>query len=354
MEAVDYKCPSCNAYIHFSPETQGWNCEYCGSKFSLEDLKKNTDKFEKQEIKKEKSVDKNLEKEFGIDMDMYHCSNCGANIIADTNTSATFCVYCKNTAIIKERLVGAYAPSQIIPFKNVKADAVKAFEKLCKGKILMPKEFADPKNIKEIEGIYIPFWLFDCTTSGHIEGTANKVTTWKSGSYMYTKTDTYKVKRGGEYSFIKIPVDGSTKFENDVMNSIEPYDYNGLLDFSHSYLSGFLSEKYDVEKDDAYKISEQRAHETLYEQLNNQIIGYSTKVITNKSASAQLNNSEYALLPVWMLNIKYQDKFYTFAMNGQTGKMIGDIPYSKKKAFIAFVIVFIIAFILLMIITYLV
>ena len=354
MEAVDYKCPSCNAYIHFDPKTQGWNCEYCGSKFVLEELNKNKDKFEKKEIKKPKAIDKNLEKEFGIEMDVYNCPNCGANIITDTNTSATFCVYCKNTAIIKERLTDTYAPSLIIPFKNVKADAIAAFEKLCKGKILMPKEFADPKNIKEIEGIYIPFWLFDCTAAGSIDGKATKVSSWRVGDYQYTKTDTYQVKRGGEYNFIKIPVDGSIKFADDVMNSIEPYDYNGLQDFNHSYLSGFLSEKYDVDKDSAYTSANSRAEETLYEQLNNQIVGYTTKTIINRQAGTQKNNTDYVLLPVWMLNIKYLDKFYTFAMNGQTGKMIGDIPYSKKKAVIGFIIVFIISLIILAIISYLV
>lgn len=352
MEAVDYKCPSCNAYIHFKPKLQGWECEYCGSKFQLDDLEKNKEKFERAPVRKEK--EEKQEKEFSIAMDVYNCPNCGASVITDTNTSATFCVYCKNTTIIKDRLTGAYAPSYVIPFHKVKADAIKAFETVCKGKILMPKEFSDAKNIQEITGIYIPFWLFDCTTSGNIEVKATKVSSWYLGDYMHTKTDTYNVKRGGEFKFIKIPVDGSIKFDDAIMNSIEPYNYNDLKEFSHSYLSGFLSEKYDVDKNTAKNSAESRSSETLYDRLDKEVQGYTTKVITNKQASTLMDEANYVLLPVWMLNIKYQDKFYTFAMNGQTGKMIGNIPYSKKKAAIGFIIIFVISLITLMIITYLV
>ena len=354
MEAVDYKCPGCGAYLHFDPKIQGWNCEYCGTKFTLEELNKNKEKYEKAPVHNIEVDESKLEKKFDDAMDVYHCPDCGANIITDANTSATFCVYCKNTAIIKDRLTGAFAPSKVIPFKNVKEDAVEAFKKLCKGKILMPKEFSDPKNIKEITGIYIPFWLFDCTSSGTIDVSATKVTTWPAGEYIYTKTDTYAVKRGGDFKFIKIPVDGSVKFDDEIMNSIEPFDYNGLVDFSHSYLSGFLSEKYDVDKDKAYELADTRAKETLYNELNNSIVGYTTKVINTKTANSVKENIEYVLLPVWFLNIKYNDKMHPFAMNGQTGKLIGNIPYSKKKAVIAFLIILVISFALIAGITYMV
>lgn len=349
MKTVDHKCPSCNASLKYNPKSKGWKCEYCGGTFTLNDLKKNEEKFEKEEVKVSK---KNLkENEEATDFDEYNCKDCGAKIVADKNTAATFCVYCKNTAILKSRLSNKFSPSRIIPFAKTKDDAVEAFKKVGKGKFLMPKEFTLPKNIEELTGIYIPFWLYSCKISGNMEGTAKNVTSWSSGDYMYTKTDTYKVERNAEYPFVNVPTDGSVRFNDAIMNSIEPFDYTQLVPFNASYLSGFLAEKFDVEKDEAMKISLERAKTTCQDELRS-TIHYTSFIESSHNCTANEEDAEYVLLPVWMVNIKYNEKFYTFAMNGETGKMIGDIPYSKKKAFLYFIILFVIITAIVALITY--
>ncbi len=346
MKTVNHKCPNCNANLKYEPKTKGWNCEYCGSKYTLKDLEKNTEKFEEATVKKKPSKPKE-------EMDIYNCSDCGAQIIADQNTAATFCVYCKNTAILKERLIDEFAPSKVIPFFKTKDEAIAAFKSVGKKKRLMPKEFSSPKNIEELTGVYIPFWLYSCKLEGRYSGKGSKITTWSSGDYIYTKTDIYNFERHGEVDFENIPVDASVRFNDAVMNSIEPFEYKDLLDFNYSYLSGFLAEKYDVESEEAKKISIERAKKTTEEEVlkNN---GYTSYTLDSRDADVKEESIEYVLLPVWMLNIKYNEKFYTFAMNGQTGKMIGDIPYSKKKAVILFLIVFAIVFGIVALITYLV
>ena len=150
MKAVDHKCPNCNAVLKYNPKGKNWKCEYCGSSFTLEELEHNEKKF--KETKVEEKEDTSL--------DEYQCSNCGAKIVADQNTAATFCVYCKNTAILKSRLTSKFAPDKIIPFAKTKEDAINAFKAIGKGKRFMPDEFAVEKNINEIKGIYIPFWLY--------------------------------------------------------------------------------------------------------------------------------------------------------------------------------------------------
>ncbi len=339
MQSVDYKCPSCNAYLHFNPKEQNWICDYCGSNFSLENLKDNNDKFEKATIK-ENNTDK-------VQLNEYHCADCGATIVADENTAATFCVYCKNTAILKDKLVGIFAPNYIIPFNNTKEEAIAAFKKVGKGKILMPKEFADIKNIQKMTGIYIPFWLIDCTLSGSIEAAAKRVTTSRLGEYIQTRTDSYIVKRGGNVGFDKIPADGSVRFDDAIMNSIEPFSYTALKDFDSSYLSGFLAEKYDVEKEKGEEIANERAKQSFKKLMENQINGYTSYSVKSTNIVISPKQTNYVLLPVWMLNIKYKNKMYTFAMNGQTGKMIGNIPWSKPKAIILFLVVFIVITIIL-------
>lgn len=343
MKTVNHKCPNCNANLKYNPKNKNWKCEYCGGAFTLKDLKKNKENYDKAEALKKKSEN--------VEMDEYFCQDCGAKIIASKNTSATFCVYCKNTAILKNRLTDEFSPSKIIPFTKTKEDAIEAFKKVGKNKILMPKEFTLPKNIEELTGIYIPFWLYTGKIKSKIVGKGNKVRTWSTSDYIYTETDVYSIERNGEFKFNNIPVDGSVRFNDAIMNSIEPFDYKELSDFDASYLSGFLAEKYDVEANEAKKISIDRAMETCYNDLCN-AVNFSSFVPEDKSSEVIEEKINYVLLPVWMVNIKYNEKLYTFAMNGQTGKMIGDIPYSKKKAFILWVIIFIISFVSLAIITY--
>ena len=339
-KVLDNKCPSCGAAIHFKPELGKFKCDYCDSEFTAEQLK-DMDKLSKEEDNYSNYVN-------------YNCPDCGAEIITDDNTAATFCVYCGNTSIIKNRLSGEFAPSKIIPFKVEKKKAIEAFKNLRKGRPLTPKFFTNEKNIEKIQGVYIPFWLYDVNVSGTIEAKATKVSSWTSGDTHYTKTDYYKVIRSGEMSYNKVPVDGSTRFNNDMMNSIEPFDYGKLIDYNHAYLSGFLAEKYDVSSDDAFNDAKTRTLNSTRDEMLSSMIGYSSKNITSNNLDSSINNKEYVLLPVWMVNVKYNGNYYLFAMNGESGKFIGNIPLDKKKAFIFTIIIFVIALLICIGISYLI
>lgn len=340
--SLDYKCPTCNAAIIYDPKNKMWNCEYCGNKYTIEDLKKHNN-AKKIEVSEE---------EANVEYVSYHCKDCGAEIIADAQTSATFCVYCGNTAILKNKLVGKFAPDLIIPFKMDKQVAIDEFKNLSKGRPLMPKFFNDEKNIEKIKGIYIPFWFYDICVDGDITLRAEDISTWHSGDYRYTKTDTYTLVRDGSMNFYKIPIDGSTRFDNDTMNSLEPFIYSQLEEFNYAYLSGFYAEKYDQTADELYNLAANRAIESAKETMSKSTKVYSTKVITKENLKPIPLDKKYALLPVWMVNVKYKDKLYLFAMNGQTGEFIGDIPIDKKKAVLYSILTFVISFIIITIISY--
>lgn len=330
MSVVDHKCPACLAELKFNPKVQKWVCKYCGSEYSLEELKQ--EEITNQKASKDESVKQTAKKSANISYNSYNCPDCGAEIIMDENTSVTECVYCGNTAIITERLVGEFAPKQIIPFKKDKNDAIKAFMDYKKGKRFMPKEFTEKKNIEKISGIYIPFYLYDINSSASIEVEATRSKTWNEGNYRYKKTDYFEATRAGKMSFNMIPTDASKKFPDDIMDSIEPYDYKDLVEFDSSYMSGFLSEKYDLSMDELYERAEKRAKESTIQELLNTVTGYDSKTIKASLAKAEKKDtSKYVLLPVWMLNVKYENKLYTLAMNGQTGKFIGNVPVSKGK-----------------------
>ena len=335
MDALDNRCPACGASIKFNPKEQKWTCEYCGSKFTLEEMKKyNNASNDKNKTSEKRKLDK-------LDLDVYRCESCGAELMADETTTATFCVYCGNTAILKEKIHKGIAPTQIIPFKNVKEDAVKEFQKLHKGRPLMPKLFNDPKNIEKITGVYIPFWTYDLKLSGDISYNGVDVKTWSSGNYQYTKTDTYLSKRNGQMEFSKILVDASSRFDDDLMDSIEPFKFDGLVEYNHAYLSGFLAEKYDVEVDKAMERATYRAKNTAEGVVSKTVHHQTKNVISNDMETKKLKD-DHILLPVWMVNIKYKEKNYTFAMNGQTGKIVGNIPIDVGKAIFMSIFLFII------------
>ncbi len=336
--SLDTRCPACSATIAFNPKEQKWKCEYCGSSFTMEEMQKHknsSNKRNNQKKAKSKEEDSN-------NYVSYKCQSCGAEIVADPETAATFCIYCGNTAILKSKLDGKFAPDYVLPFKKTKEDAINAFKSLNKGRPLMPKFFNKEENIEKIKGVYIPFWLYNVDVSGELNVKGTNVTSWTTGNISYTKTDTYSKIREGTVVFKRIPVDGASRFDNDIMNTIEPFNYNEMVDYNHAYLSGFYAERYDEEGEKVYKEVASRAKTTATNVMKNDGRGYSTEVILSNTLEPKEVSKEYAMLPVWMVNIKFNGKMHTFAMNGQTGEFVGNIPISGKKTVLYTIICFII------------
>ena len=338
VDVLDNRCPACGAKIDFNPVNQKWDCKYCGSKFTLEEMKK----YENASNDKANTVKQNLPKEEKLNgFDNYRCKSCGAEIMADETTTATFCVYCGSTAILKEKIDKGRAPDLIIPFKNTKEEAVKAFGKLTKNKPLMPRKFKEVTNIEKISGVYIPFWAYDIATDGDIIFSCTDVITWSDSKYHYTKTDRYETTVKSHFDYEKVLADASSRFKDELMDSIEPFVFTDLVDYNHAYLSGFLAEKYDVEEDEAFVRANDRTMNTCIDLASGEC-KHMSKSVKNNNLKLKKTNTYHIMLPVWMVNIKYNEKIYTFAMNGQTGKMVGDIPIGRKETFIWTVIVFII------------
>ena len=346
--ALDLQCPNCGTKIEYNPKTSKWECKNCKSTFNLDDLKKDVGNTATDQ----KNDDKNLIEDDDATYILYNCPDCGAEIITDEQTSATFCVYCGNTAILKNKLAGKFKPDYIIPFKKTKEEAELEFKNISKGRMFVPKKFNNAENIEKIRGVYIPFWIYDIDFNGEMNVKGTHVTHWPIGRTHYTKTDIYDMYRKGNMLFDKIPVDGSTRFDNSLMNSIEPFDYKELVPYNHAYLSGFLAEKYDVDKDESYKDAKERATSTAENRLLNSCT-YGSKKIKSKNYEDTTTNISYVLLPVYMVNVKYNNKFYIFAMNGQTGKFIGNIPLNKKKVILVTIIMLVVLFGIMELINYL-
>lgn len=351
-QALENKCPACKASIKFNPTVGKFKCEYCGSEFTLEEMQQHKDNASTEE--KNQPKEKQVKKDNYDGYVTYRCESCGAEIIADEQTAATFCVYCGNTAILKSKLSGEFTPDKMIVFKKDKQESINAFKNLGKGRPLMPKDFNSEKNIEKIRGIYIPFWLYDFNINGSLDMTGQIVKSWTSGDTHYTQTDYYQILRGGTMDYHNIPVDASSRFDNNIMNSIEPFNFAELIPYNHAYLSGFYAEKYDEDGDKPYKEASDRALNSTRQRFIGTASRFSSVMIKTDNLTANQTKKQYVMLPVWMVNVKYKDKMHIFAMNGQTGEFIGNIPLDKGKAVLYFVTIFAITFIVVLVISYII
>ncbi|BAB05525.1 hypothetical protein P4637_01450 [Halalkalibacterium halodurans] len=336
MGVIVYKCLNCGGPLEFKAESQKWECEYCLSDFSAEDMKRFEDEQKSQAVAEMDT--ETIEKEKGQEIEFvekaksYSCKSCGAEIVTKETTAATFCYYCHNPTIIPGQLSGDYRPAQVIPFQITKEQAEESFVQWCNKKPLLSKYFTFPSQLEKLSGIYVPFWLFDCDTLGSIDAEATKSRSYTRGNMRYTETKYYRVIREGRADYRKVPADGSTKMDEKLMGGLEPYDYADLKDFSMSYLSGYLAEKYDLNQNDVYgRISDViRQHTSSL--LRQTIKGYGSVSIKDSSFNIKKVDATYVLLPVWMFTYQYKGKTYVFAMNGQTGKISGNLPISMKRA----------------------
>ena len=333
-EVMNYQCPACGGPLKFLDGSL--KCEYCESVFSVQEMEKARAE-DLQQAAEQKHKDDHIETsgEFSPEeashLRAYNCPSCSAQLICDENTAATCCPYCGNPTVVPANVSGALKPDYIIPFKVDKKAAVDALTKFYTGKKLLPANFSEKNHIEEIQGVYVPFWLYDCTLAGQAQYQAQNVRSWRQGDYRITETSHFLVARGGKLRFERIPVDASKKMPDAHMDAIEPYDYKDLVPFATSYLPGYLADRYDVEAKDAAVRARGRAQDSMENALAKTVTQYAMVTKTGSRFQVESQQVKYALMPVWLLSTKWNDQNFLFAMNGQTGKLIGDLPVSGSK-----------------------
>ena len=305
---LEYNCPCCGAGLKFSGEVQELVCEYCDNRFEIETVKAYNEKNANSTFDWEQKVSDSWSDDECASLQTYTCQSCGGVLITDEHTAATFCPYCDSPTILPGRLSGDIRPDGVLPFEKTKEDAAAAFVKLCKKKPLLPKDFSQTHRVEKISGIYIPFWLFECSGTYHGQYKATRIHHWSDSRYHYTKTDHYLLKRQAAADFSGIPMDGSSKTNDTIMESIEPFDFSKVVDFETAYLSGYLADKYDLEARQGQERIEQRVSDTLEDSLRSTFIGFSSVVPAGRQLQVTHGKAKYVLLPVWMLHTKYKGK----------------------------------------------
>jgi DNA-directed RNA polymerase subunit RPC12/RpoP len=347
----NYQCPACTGPLQFSAATGKLECEYCGSSFEVAQIQALYAPKEEAAVAQAEPVQQPAEPETqwdtsGLSEDWrgedaalraYVCPSCGAELLCEATTAATSCPYCGNPTVVPGQFAGALRPDFVIPFRLAKKDAISALKSHFGGKPFLPGTFLARHTVEKIQGVYVPFWLYDGHVSGDYRYDATLVHVHREKDTEVTVTDHYVLERRGSMRFEKVPVDASSKMPDDYMDSIEPYDYQELKPFSTAYLPGFLADRYDVPIEQANARADKRCIYSLEAGFEGTLKGFTTYMaFPDNPVHIQRGKVHYALLPVWLLNVKYAQKDYLFAVNGQTGKVCGQLPVSKGRAWAFF------------------
>jgi len=353
--AVSFKCPGCAANLVFDADKQKMTCEYCGTEISLDDVAALEPILSDEAMQKENEQDAKLREpaqavpppiseeakapdtaspQWDNESVQYICNSCGAAVITDQNTAATFCAFCGSPTIIAERLVQERTPDFVLPFQYGRETAINCFFEWCKAGRFTPVQFVKKENVEKMTGLYVPFWLFDSAADMNVTAEGKKVSSSTTGRSTYTTTSYYKVVRSRHLDWDNIPLDGATRIDDKLMEIIEPYDYVDLEPFDMKYLAGFFADKYDLPADKLTDRLQKRLKEYVDRIFKDSVKTYNSVSKVTDSTRYSAPEFHYALMPVWILNYQYLGKTYTFAMNGQTGKVAGEPPVSRVKLLI--------------------
>lgn len=333
-ELLEYKCPACGGALEFDSSLQKLKCPYCDSIFEVDELADKDAVFDKEDSTWNMASNE-WENGETSNMRLFVCKSCGGEIVGDENTGASECPFCGNQIVMSGAFSGSLKPDYVIPFKFDKDAAKKQYAEHILGKPLLPNDFKKKNHFDELKGIYVPFWIYNADVSASASFTAERVRHWSDSQYNYTETSIYDIYREGTMSFERIPCDGSSKMDDTLMESIEPFDFGEAVPFQSAYLAGYFADKYDVDQYENLPRADQRIKNSAVSVLRDTFDSNYTSVQKKASQSNRTGgNVQYALYPVWLLTSTYKGEKYTFAMNGQTGKFVGNLPIDKKKEFL--------------------
>lgn len=330
----EFKCPCCDGAIEFDSTLQKMKCPYCDAEFEMEALQayqNDLNATPQENMTWDTSAGSEWTEGETEGLRVYTCNTCGGEIVADETTGASECPFCGNPVIMTGQFAGALKPDLVIPFKVDKKAAIAALQNHYKGKLLLPKVFKDENHIKEVKGLYVPVWLFDTDADAYVNYKATRTRTWSDSQYRYTETSHFAVTRAGGIGFENVPVDGSSKMDDTLMESIEPFNIVDAVDFQTAYLSGFLADKYDVDAEASIARANERIKSSTEDAFASTVQGYTSVVPVSSTINLLNGRARYALYPVWILNTQWNGQKFTFGINGQTGKIAGDLPMDKGK-----------------------
>ncbi len=320
---LEQKCPKCGGVTHFDPKTQMLVCDFCDSVFAFD-----MNRVEAEGILEDFKFEdfrKGYEQPDAEKLPIYNCESCGAELIAPPEQFSMTCPYCRNHIVLSDKVSGNLRPNGILPFKISADELPGLLSEFYRDKKLLPKNFFSQAAMSGVSGVYVPFWLFSGSVDGEAEYVATKATHYKENDYLVTDTAYYDVKCGVHAAFQDVPVDASKRISDDLMDSLEPFSMSQLKPFDIAYLAGYTADRFDTPSEDIESRAKRRIENTTNSILASQAGAYDKVKRSGGKLKTDLT-AQYNLFPVYLFQLKYLNKDYKFAVNGQSGKIVGNLP----------------------------
>ena len=312
------KCKKCGANLRFDPNNGNLICDKCGNLVSIKKEKNYTlHDFDMNSITKEESINP---KNFG-----FHCPNCGASFRGNTYAISDICDYCGGHLVAD--LGQNVEPDGCIPFAFDIAQAKQRFKKGLSNKWFLPNKFKKEPPENSIESVYIPAYLCNTRTVSSYSGRIYNTDTDKDGKTQYH----YKNISGTEaVNTDNMMVECSSKLTQATLDQIKPYVPEGIFKYKKDFLLGYTVEYFDKNLENCKALFK----EITYQNIRRNILWhYNYDGVDYLNINTQYVKSTYAkvILPAYCVNYTYKNKKYSTFMNGQTGKVGGNVPRSGAK-----------------------
>ena len=326
-----YECLNCGGNLLFDITSQQLACGYCNAKYDPYEIAK----------------DKDAEESTNYEVTVFTCPQCAGEIYSTDNTAAGFCSFCGASTILDSRLRKEKRPDFIIPFQKTKEDCKTEYIKRVRRAVFAPKELRNPEKIDSFRGIYMPYWVYHFTQKGPLalKGTREH----RSGDYIIKEH--YILTGDIDNHYKGLSYDASSSFADNISERIAPFDVKNMKSFTPSILSGFYADIPDVGKEIYEPDAEKEANEQtqLYLKRAEGMSKYSIESSENASKQyhTQCEETNVAMFPVWFMSYRNQDRVAYATVNGQTGKVVADLPVDIKKYMLGSFILAVPLFILL-------
>ncbi len=310
-----YECPNCGGNLKYNIRKQTLKCDHCDTTINPYDVTKECD----------------AEESINYDVTIFTCPQCAGEILSMDETAATFCSFCGASTILDSRISKERRPAKIIPFTKTKTMCKNAYMKIANKSPFLPADAKDEKCIDSFRGIYMPYWVYDIKQQGPITLYGTK--TSQSGNYQIIKD--YEIRGEIDARYVGFSHDASAAFADSISEYLEPFDTTKARRFTPSFLSGFYADTSDVsEKVYRQQALEKAANNTVDRILRaKQLRSYGIKPVTDKivQTHTQLDNATLHMFPVWFMSYRKGDRVVYATVNGQTGKVVADLPIDEKK-----------------------
>jgi DNA-directed RNA polymerase subunit RPC12/RpoP len=331
-DTVQSKCPSCGGSLVYSPEDEKLACEYCGGKV---DLDMTPAEVHENDFAEWSSHPEMLERIENLVAEVV-CGQCGAHTTFPENTTSFSCAFCGTPIVLKDYVQRrSWKPEYTLPFKIGKKKTKERFRKWVSSLWFAPNGFA--KNLEadeKIKGVYLPYWTYDAATVTRYSGergvnrTVSRMVNGKRETYVVT--DWYPVSGVVRHNFDDVLAPASNSLPHDIASVLTNWDIKNYVAYKDQFVRGFLTELYQKDFKDCYPYARQQM-EAYVSALVRQDIGGSQQRVHSQDTSYSNVKFKHILLPVWISAYRYKNKTYVFAINGRTGHVTGQRPWSIPK-----------------------